>query len=347
MDKIMSKYYFDDLKKISQTIEYIEKLRNKSFFITGCNGLICSALIDLLIILNDSEELNIQIYLATRNIEKTKNRFPINEKKYLKLFEYDAIRDFSISDKVDFFIHGASNSNPSLYYYSPIETMNGNIIGISNILRQAKKINSRVLYISSSEVYGLLDKQNEPIKENQYGYIDFLNPRSSYAMAKRTSESLCAFYSSEYNVDTVIVRPGHIYGPTALSSDNRVASQFLFDVLESKQIVLKSKGEQIRSYTHCFDCATAILCVLINGNSGEAYNISNSSSIVSIREMANEFARQGNVKLKFEIKENTGNKLFNPMNNSSLDSTKLESLGWKGFYDLRLGIMNTIKSKQM
>ncbi|MFQ7094394.1 MAG: NAD-dependent epimerase/dehydratase family protein [Ruminococcus sp.] len=73
-----------------------------------------------------------------------------------------------------------------------------------------KNKSNRVVYISSSEVYGSKLK-DQPYQESDYGYVDLLNPRSCYPSSKRASETLCSAYASEYGLDTVVVRPGHIY----------------------------------------------------------------------------------------------------------------------------------------
>ena len=103
----------------------------------------------------------------------------------------------------------------------PVETMLSNFLGMKSLLDFAKEYGSkRILYISSSEIYGKKDG-DQPYHEGEYGYIDMLNPRNSYSIGKRAAETLCASYADEYGVESVIVRPGHIYGPTASPYDNR------------------------------------------------------------------------------------------------------------------------------
>ena len=198
------------------------------------------------------------------------------------------------------------------------------------------------MYISSSEVYGE-KKDSEPYKENQYGYIDLLKSRNSYSVGKRAAETLCASYADEYGMESVIVRPGHIYGPTASPRDNRVASAWAYQAARSEDIIMKSDGAQIRSYCYCLDCASAILSVLINGENCHAYNISNPDSIISIKEMAEILSKCAGVKLKMESASDEERKGFNPMSNSSLESTNLMSLGWKGCFSAEKGFEHTVE----
>ena len=171
------------------------------------------------------------------------------------------------------------------------------------------------VYVSSSEIYGRKDNNN-PYQENEYGYIDVLNPRSSQPISKRVAETLCASYIAEKNIAVFIVRPRHIYGPTATRKDNRVSTVFVYNAADGKDIIMKSDGAQIRSYCYMLDCASAILYVLLKGKKGEAYNIANPNSIMSIRELIEYLAKVGNVRSKFELPSQDEKKAFNPMNNS-------------------------------
>ena len=342
MKKILeSKLYNSDLYRIINNFLNYNKFINKSFFITGCNGLICSSVVDLLIQADKQLNLNIHLYLASRNIEKSKQRFSDNNPS-ITYVEYDANKPLNFNKKIDFFIHGASPASPDLFVAKPVDTMLANFFGLKEILDKAANFNARTLYISSSEVYGKVES-SQPIPEIACGPIEILNSRSSYGQSKRAAETLCSSYISQFNSDIVIVRPGHIYGPTASRSDKRVSSSFMYDAFDGKDLVLKSKGEQIRSYTYCLDCASAILHVLANGQNGEAYNISNPNSICNIAQMAQAFALAANVNLKFEIPEAEEKKAFNPMNNSSLDSNKLESLGWKPAFSKDEGFNHSIQ----
>ncbi|HFI0547653.1 TPA: NAD-dependent epimerase/dehydratase family protein, partial [Streptococcus suis] len=197
-----------------------------------------------------------------------------------------------------------------------------------------------VLYISSSEIYGILDTKN-PIKEDLYGTVDILDVRSSYSSSKRATETLCMSYVEQYGLNVSIVRPGHIYGPTFLKNDNRVSSYFVNEAINGHDLIMKSTGEQIRSYCHCLDCASGILTVLVRGGN-TAYNISNKDSIISIRTMANIISQISGVELKFDLPAANNYKEKNPMLNASLASNLIESLGWSAEFTPIRGFQNTI-----
>ena len=334
MHLLDSQLYQEDLQKGINIVVCFQRLKNCSILVTGATGLVCSALIDILI----NSKLGITVYAATRNESKVKDRFN-GQVEFLK---YDATKPIEFDVDVDYIIHGASNSSPNLYISEPVETMKANINGMENLLDYSREKGvKKIVYISSSEVYGEKDT-GKPFTEDQYGFIDLLSPRSSYSISKRATETLLASYKSEYGIDFNIVRLGHIYGPTASKNDKRISSDFAYKAAMNENLTLKSLGDQVRSYCYCIDCASAILTVLNLGKGGEAYNVSNRYSIITIRHMAQILAAAAGEDLHFEIPKESEVKAFNPMNNSSLDSSKLEKLGWNGQFSPEEGLSHTV-----
>ena len=341
-----SKQWLSDLDEIVNSLPELAILTNKSVLITGATGLICSAVVDIIMRFNEKNKGNeIEVFAAGRSEAHFKKRFSPRYvgKSYLQFIQYDATKDNYLDFECDYIIHGASNSSPNKYVSEAVETMVDNFVGMKNLLDFAHLHGvSRALYISSSEVYGKKDN-NFPYGENEYGYIDLLIPRSSYAVSKRATETLCISYATEYNLETVIVRPGHIYGPTASPFDNRVSSAWPYDVAMGKNIIMKSDGAQVRSYCYCLDCASAILKVLIYGENCHAYNISNPDAVITIREMAQILTKSGNVALRIEPPSVEEKQTFNPMSNSSLNSDSLQKLGWRGLFDAERGFSHTVE----
>ena len=312
--------------------------------ITGCTGLICSAVVDTLIRWNCTHDGKIKIYAVGRSETAVKGRFkPYSSETWFEIDQYDATKPIdNLRRDCDYIIHGAGNASPGNIVREPVETMVANIYGLRNLLEYARENKSqRLLYISSSEVYGRSGK-SEPFGVNDYGFIDILDPRSSYSSAKRAGETLCVSYSDEFDVNSVTVRPGHVYGPTAKENDNRVSSAWAYAVARGEDIIMKSDGTQIRSYCYAADAASAILKVLVSGQTAHAYNISNPASVISIRELAEIMADAGGVKIKYDIPDEVEKKGFNPMPNSSLDAKELMELEWTGKFDAKEGIEHTV-----
>lgn len=339
-----SKLWISDLDEVIESLPELCELSDCSVMVTGCTGLICSAVVDVLIRWNKTHDNKIKILAAGRSENKVETRFaPYIGQPWFSFVTYDATStENTMTLPCDYIIHGASNASPNKIVKEPVETMLSNFTGMKYLLDYIKeKGGKRVLYLSTSEVYGKKE-HNRPSKIDEYGWIDLLNSRSSYSIGKCAAETLCASYFNEYGVESVIIRPGHIYGPTAVKSDNRVSSAWAYAVARGEDIVMKSDGSQIRSYCYCLDSASAILKVLLKGEPAHAYNISNPESIISIRGMAEILAKSAGVGLKMELPTEAEKKGFNPMSNSSLDSTELLALGWKGLFNADRGFAHTI-----
>ena len=200
---------------------------------------------------------------------------------------------------------------------------------------------AELLYISSSEVYGKKTTE-KPFVEGIYGEVDIDSIRSSYVIAKRAAEMMCKAYSSEYDVDTVIVRPGHIYGPSAKRNDRRISSDFAFKAAYGEKLEMKSSGLQKRSYCYSVDCAIQILTALMKGEKGQAYNVGH-DDVVTIKEMAEIYADAGSVALTATEPTKDEVRAFNPMRNSALDNSKLKKLGYKDTFSVNEGLRHTVE----
>lgn len=331
--------YVEDINKVLETFDFSDFM-NKTVLVTGGLGLICSSLVDLMIVYNKCHNANISIYIAYTNEAGFNARY--GEYACVKYLPYDATKPIAFNVDADYIIHGAGVASPELYVSKPVETMLSNFNGVLNLLEYARAhAVKRMLYISSSEVYGTKDT-GDAFEENSFGTVNINAIRSSYAEAKRASEVLCRSYSSEYDIDTVIVRPGHIYGPTASPRDKRISSEFAYLAAQGKSLEMKSLGLQKRSYCYSLDCAVAILVALMNGQKGESYNIGH-DEVTSIREMAQILAEAGNVNLKINEPTEEDLKQFNPMDNSSLNNEKIKAIGYRDSFSVREGLFHTVK----
>ena len=332
-------HYTDSIKKLFHESDFeFDIFKNKAILVTGGLGLIGSAIVDILIKLESLENISCKIYVADLN----KNVF---EEKYsnvnnLYFIQYNALENYTFSQDFDYIINCAGIANPDLYVSKPVETTLSSLNGILNILKYAisnKKV--KIVNISSSEVYGIKTDCN-PFLEDKYGLINFDSIRSSYAVGKIASESLCKSYSKEYEINVCCARPGHIFGPTASKSDARVSSAFCYLAVEKKPLELYGDGSQKRSYLYSLDCALAILTILIKGKSGECYNVGHVEE-TTVRELCEYISQCANVPLKIGNKSTT-KEISNPMNFCTLDSKKLFDLGFKPIFSVFESIRETI-----
>ncbi len=336
--------YWEDAELVCRQIPQIEKLFGHTVLLTGSTGMLCSPVAELLLHLNRRHGADIRILLTGRDQKRLEDRFrPFREGQDYYFCYLDTTGELAIDERADYIIHAGGNAHPLSILEEPVQTIISNVRGTQLLLQYAyERQAKRFLYISSSEVYGK-NSFPGPYKETQYGFVDVLNPRACYPLAKRTGENCCIAYMAQYGTDVVIIRPGHIYGPSIKKTDSRASAQFSLRAKEGKDIVLKSAGTQFRSYCYTLDSASAVLTALLNGQKGEAYNISNPASVVTIREMAEALAEAGRVSVVFEMPTETEKKSFNMMDNSALDATKLINLGWKPLFDLESGTRKTLQ----
>ena len=213
----------------------------------------------------------------------------------------------------------------------PVETIYTAINGSRNILEFAKnKRLEGMVYLSSLEIYGVNEKEN--IKEEDYGYIDILNPRSSYSESKKMVETMCISYGTEYGVPVKIARLAQTFGAGVSISDNRVFAQFAKAIINKENIVLHTKGETKRNYCYTTDTVRGIFTILTKGENNNAYNVANENSYCSISEMAHLLE---NEYTKVEYKIDEVNRGYNPTVKIALNTEKLNALGWEAKVNLK------------
>lgn len=322
-----------------------EKLSGKNLLLTGASGLIGTVIVDVLMKKNRADNLNVKIYAAGRNDKIAAERFSgyFGDKNF-EFVKLDVNAPIEKNFPVDFIIHAASNTHPLLYSTKPVETMTTNIIGTQNLLEfgRRKKI-SRFVFVSSVEIYGKALNAEDIFDENYCGYIDCNTLRAGYPEAKRAGESLCQAYISRHNLDVVIPRLSRIYGATMRLDDSKAMSEFIMNGVRGEDIVLKSQGLPKFSYCCATDAVRGIFYCLLNGKCGEAYNVADSSEILSLREIAEYISSLAGKKVVFELPNELQAKGFSKAVNAIMSNDKLKNLGWSPKDDTRSGVKKTVE----
>ncbi|MBP5262395.1 MAG: NAD-dependent epimerase/dehydratase family protein [Clostridiales bacterium] len=337
--------YNEDILKVAGAGLPWEKLSGKSLMLSGATGLIGSFLVDVIMYRN-TQGLDCTVYALGRNEEKASARF---DKwwgdPHLVFLHYDVNEPFVRDDigTVDFVLHLASNTHPLQYSTDPIGTITTNIIGLQNMLEFAVAHNaSRFVFASSNEIYGENRGDVELFDESYCGYIDSNTMRAGYPESKRCGEALCQAYKAQKGLDVVIARFTRSYGPTMLLSDSKAISQFIRKGIAGEDIVLKSAGTQNYSYTYMADAVYGALTIILLGESGEAYNIADEGSNITLKDLASVIAEHAGRQVVFEIPDAVEAAGYSKATKALLDGSKLKKLGWKPFYTIRDGIPRTI-----
>ena len=302
-----------------------EKLSKCNLLVTGATGLIGSCLVEVLM---TNPNKDYQVYALGRNEKRAESRFRqfLDDSSFHFLLG-DITQPLASDVPFHFIIHAASNGSPNFFVNHPVEVMKSNLFGVTNLIEYGLGHDmKRFLYVSTGEVYGV--NEAAIMNESSYGYVDILNTRSCYPSSKRAAETLAMCYAGEYGADVVVARPCHTYGPHFTETDNRVYAQFIRNVLNGEDIVMKSEGTQYRSWCYVEDCVWALLFILLKGKNGEAYNIADKNSVVTIRELAETIAQIAGRKVVMQVPSDIEKKGITPIKRAVFDTAKLEALGW-------------------
>ena len=328
MDRILT----EDINEFVNNSNYPPSLGSGRWLVTGATGLIGASLVHYLLAYYPS----IEIFCPLRNLRKAKTLFTETEAKRLHLIEcnLEHFLDSDIYDyHFDYIVHCASPTSGQYMIGKPVETFSFIVCSTEQILRYALQEHSSVVFLSSLEVYGQIFG-DQILPEESWGFVCPNAPRSSYPMAKRAAEYLCSAYAKEFGVDAKIARLTQVLGPGVANDDNRVFAQFARSVIHSTDIVLHTEVRSAKPYCYTADCVAAILTILLKGSKGEAYNVANEKTYISIRDMANFMVANfnQNIVVREELHLDYG---YAPETKLHLSTSKLRALGWEPYYDLR------------
>lgn len=318
--------------------------RDERVLVLGASGFIGTAVVRMLV------SFGAYVTATGRNVGRLQTRLDTVDTSHITFARVDVEQPLEeqlmqCTDDIhyDVVIDAASPADPASFSTNPVGVIRANIDGAFHALEFVREFGGRLVYVSSGEVYGLMHDEHL-VRENESGYVDILDPRSCYPSSKRAAETLCASYVAQFGVDVIAARPAHIFGPGFTSTDSRASAQFFRDAMAGKDIVLQSSGVQHRTFTYIEDCVSGILTVAARGVTGEAYNISNASNNVMFREFAQAICDAYGVNLQVPNKDNSSKSAGQSLvRASSLDDTKLRSLGWKPETGLSKGIASTIE----
>lgn len=306
------------------------RMDNSRFLITGATGLIGSALVNYL----PTCFSNVQMVLPVRN--RTKAESMLADSANVTIVECDLLTtDFEFAHDIDYIVHCASPTASAYFVENPVETYNSVFLPSLHLLQYATRHEVKgFVYMSSLEVYGTVTDDGKPLSEEALGNIDLTSPRSSYPLAKRAVEHLCALYAHQYHVPVTVARLTQTTGSGVPFEDNRVINAFCRAASQNENITLYTTGESSRPYCHIDDAISAILLLLQKGEPGEAYNVANESTFISAHNLALFIKEHLNpsINVKVELKDDVP---YAPPTNIRMSTSKLHTLGWMPQHGLK------------
>ena len=334
-----------ELERTAKDIHiFLSKLSGKTILITGATGFIGSMLTRLFLVSNMKYGTDINIICSVRNIEKAEALF--SNLKNSEQLVYITNGLVACNDSVDYIFHTAAPTTSKFFVTQPVETLNGSISTTLDVLQYATKNRvKKIVYLSSMEQYGIQQVDYQNMTEDDLGYINHLDVRSSYSEGKRICECYCSAYFHEYNVPICIARVAQCFGPGLSLLDNRVSMQFAKSVMHNENIILHTKGQSVSNFCYITDVLSALVVLLFKGESGEAYNICNSDETRCIKDIANLVAKEiakDKIDVEFDIPNNIDQYGYAHDVKFILNNKKIKSLGWVPKVSMKAGYRNLI-----
>lgn len=278
----------EDLKIIAQTLKkeaYL--LEGKTILITGGSGFLGKYIVATFLYLNDNFLENKCKIISLDNHITSEGKGNDLVDKSLKNINHDVGKVIKIDGGIDYLIHAAGIASPIYYRRYPLEAIDVAVNGTRNMLELAKsKSVKSMLFFSSSEIYGDPDPKEIPIKETYHGNVSSIGPRACYDESKRLGETLCITFFDLFKLPIKIVRPFNVYGPGMKADDYRVIPSFIAAALVNKPIPVHASGNQTRAYCYITDAVAGFLKALLVGQDGQAYNIGNNKTEVTVNNLA-------------------------------------------------------------
>jgi len=306
--------------------------------VTGGAGFIGSHLCEQL--LKENHEV---ICLDAFYSGKKENIEHLLSNKNFSFLKWDVRKPFDKKiQQVDRIYHLACPASPLQYQFDPVLTLETALLGMSNVLKLARRLGARVLYTSTSEVYG--DPLEHPQKESYWGNVDPLGQRACYDEGKRAAEALCKDYHNEFDVDVRIVRIFNTYGPRMMFNDGRVLSNFILQALSNQDITVHGDGMQTRSFCYVSDLVDGLIKRMeVKSKDWKPVNLGNPEerSIKDAAEKVIEFTKSKS-SLTFIPYEKIPERMGDPKQRCPDISRAKELVGWEPLVPFAEGLEKTI-----
>lgn len=307
----------EDVRNIYVEISgVLQNIEGSSFLISGGAGFLGAYFMDLIKFCNDNIFMEpVKVICADNFITGIPGRIKhLAEDDSFIMLDTDITKPFYIDCDVDYIINAASIASPTFYRKHPIKTIETNVLGLKHLIELALKKNIKsFLNLSSSEIYGDPDTAHIPTREDYNGNVSCTGPRACYDESKRLGETMCINYHKEYGVPIKVARPFNVFGPGLRLDDRRVIPDFFNDAIKYQKIEILSDGTPTRSFCYASDAVKGFMLALLSDFNGEAFNIGNDSTEISMKDIAELIASiVGNVSVTYDCSDEKNYLTDNP-----------------------------------
>jgi UDP-glucuronate decarboxylase len=280
------KYVVDsDIEEIFLIMESsLKKLSGKTIVITGAAGFLGRYFMSVFARANQSLKIPIKI-IGIDNYITSNEEYSESNYRNLPNLEWiygDALIASQLPNKFDYILHAAGIASPQHYRANPLLTIDVTINVTRSLLERAKIDNSRMIFFSSSEIYGDPAPEFVPTSEEYRGNVSVRGPRACYDESKRLGETLCWIYQTYYDTKVFVVRPFNVYGPGMMPTDYRVLPNFAASINEGKALSVYGDGLQTRTFCYVTDAIIGFLKVLLDAPAPDVFNIGNPEPEISM-----------------------------------------------------------------
>jgi UDP-glucuronate decarboxylase len=289
------KYYLDtDIEEIyDRNKQLLESLGGKTVVITGAAGFLGRYFLGVFAKTNESLSqpirlIGIDSYITSNHPDLDAS---IRAIPNLEWIHGDAAIASQLPEKFDYILHAAGIASPQHYRANPLLTIDVTINVTRALLEKAKNDKSRMVFFSSSEIYGDPSPENVPTNEDYRGNVSSRGPRACYDESKRLGETLCWVYQTYYDTHVSVVRPFNVYGPGMMPTDYRVLPNFAASISRGQKLSVYGSGKQTRTFCYITDAITGFLQVLVQVREPDVFNVGNPTPEINMLDLVLEISK--------------------------------------------------------